>query len=95
MHEDDFTITGPDADVEQARLLISNTFEVQTQQIRPQDVGEEMLVLKRRFLVTDQGYRWEPDSKHAIRVLKELGLEIGQSKGSAVTGIRENVDTGK
>ncbi len=74
VHGDDFTITGPCADVEEARLLISSKFEVQTQQIRPQDVGEEMVVLNRRILVTEQGYSWEPDSKHAIRVFEGAGL---------------------
>jgi hypothetical protein len=95
VHGDDFTITGPDEGIEEARLLISNTFEVQTQQIRPQDIDDDMIVLNRRILVTELGYRWEPDSKHAMRVLRELGLEVGRSKGTVVTGVRESVEEEK
>ena len=57
VHGDDFTITGPDQGIEEARLLLSNRFEVKTQQLRPSDVGEEMIVLNRRILVTEDGYQ--------------------------------------
>jgi hypothetical protein len=92
VHGDEFTITGPDEGIEEARLLISNAFPVQTQQIRPQSTDDEMIVLNRRILVTEHGYRWEPDSKHALRVLRELGLEPGKSKGAVVTGARETAE---
>jgi len=95
VHGDDFTFTGPSRGVDEARVLLSNKFEVKTQQLNPGDIGEEMIILNRRVLVTEDGYQWEPDSKHALRVIKELGLDGEQAKGSAVTGARETPEEEK
>ncbi len=95
VHGDDFTLTGPSRGVDEARLILRNKFEVKTQQLRLEDVGEEMIILNRRILVAEDGYQWEPDSKHALRVLSELGLDKDRSKGSAVSGARETPEKEK
>ncbi len=88
IHGDDFTMTGPEEGLEEAEKMIRNTFEVKAQRLDCNKVGDEMVVLNRRIVVPEQGYAYEPDGKHSLKVLRELGLDEDGSKGSLVPGAK-------
>jgi len=92
VHGDDFTITGPDDGVDEIKKHISTTFEVKIQEVDPWKEGEELIVLNRRIAVTKDGYRYEPDGKHTLKVLRELGLDGDDAKGSLVTGVKTSTE---
>jgi len=92
VHGDDFTITGPDAGVLEIKKHICNTFGTKVQEISPGKVGQELIVLNRRIVVTSDGYKYEPDGKHTLKILRELGLDGGDCKGSLLTGAKAAVE---
>jgi len=88
VHGDDFTVTGPDDELDETEAMIRKTFDVKVQSIDPSQVGAEMIILNRRLLVTLDGYAYEPDGKHTQKILKELKLDDENAKGSVVTGVK-------
>ena len=71
---------------------IKKTFDVKVQNLDPDDVGAEMIILNRRVVVEREGYAYEPDGKHTNKVLRELGLDAAGTKGSQVTGAKVMAD---
>jgi len=64
VHGDDFTMTGPSSELTKTEEDIRKKFDVKVQNLDPDDVGAEMIVLNRRVVVTYKGYGYEPDGKH-------------------------------
>ncbi len=51
-----------------------------------------MVILNRRIVVGKEGYLYEPDGKHALKVLRELGLDGKDCKGSLMPGSKVKDD---
>jgi len=92
VHGDDFTMTGPDDDIDYTKKLLEKAFEIKVQQLCPDDVGGELIVLNRRVTATTTGFAFEPDGKHCLKVLEALGLNAAGTKASTVTGTKTKVE---
>ena len=80
VHGDDFVSTGSGAELRRLEAALERKFE-----IKPKTIGHyvgyrtEVKILNRVITVTQQGFRYQPDLRHAELVVSELGLESAKS----------------
>ena len=76
VHGDDFTSVGPEEDLAWLDEEFKRHFEVKSQILGPEKRHcQQIRVLNRILSWTDEGIVYEPDPRHAERVMAELGLE--------------------
>ena len=79
IHGDDFVTTGKRADVKWFKELLSKRFDIKTAVVgRQEGEDKEARILNRLIRVTDDGWEYEADQRHAELIIKTLGME--QSK---------------
>ena len=80
VHGDDFVSTSSGAELRWLEAALERKFEIKSKTIG-HDVGDrtEVKILNRVISVTQQGFRYEPDLRHAELVVSELGLENAKS----------------
>ena len=83
---DDFVSTSSRAELRWLEAALDRQFEIKSKTIG-HDVGDrtEVKILNRVISVTQQGFRYEPDLRHAEVVVSELGLENAKSVSSPWT----------
>ena len=80
IHGDDFVTVGPREGVSKFHTMLERRFEVKTKVIgsKPGEVTEGT-VLNRVIRVSEDGWEYEPDQRHAEIIVKTLGLR--EAKG--------------
>lgn len=76
VHGDDFTISGPEEDLNWLHSLFASTWDVTATLLGPESHHkQDMKVLNRCIRWTAQGIEYEADPRHRQAILKELELE--------------------
>ena len=80
VHGDDFVSTSSGAELRWLEAALERKFEIKSKTIG-HDVGDrtEVKILNRVISATQQGFRYEPNIRHAELVVSELGLENAKS----------------
>ena len=76
VHGDDFTVTGPEAELQWTSAEMTARYEIKTKFIRPSTPCEqEIRVLNRTLRWTDVGVEYEADQKHSELIIKSMEVE--------------------
>ena len=76
VHGDDFVTTGRRVDVKWFKELLSKRFDIKTAVVgRQEGEDKEARILNRLIRVTDDGWEYEADQRHAELIIKTLGME--------------------
>ena len=87
-HGDDFLITGALHDIKWTIATIGASFDIKSDILGPEEgCSREVKILNRTIRWTPTGIEYEPDSKHADLIIRDLKLEL--SKPVATPGISE------
>jgi len=80
LHGDDFASVGSREALRKFKTKMEQRFEIKTSVIGT-GLGEvqEARVLNRIIRITDRGWEYEPDQRHAEMIVEQLGLEETQS----------------
>jgi hypothetical protein len=90
VHGDDFTSVGSEEDLAWLDAEFKRSFEVKSQTLGPEARhSQQIRVLNRIISWTAEGIVYEPDPRHAERVMAELGLEAARAVTSP--GCREDI----
>ena len=85
VHGDDFTATGPEEDLQWFKKTMAALYEVKVSLLGPEEhMSQEVRILNRTLAWTADGVTYEPDSKHAELIIKEMQLTEGKSVSSPV-----------
>ena len=80
VHGDDFTITGPTADLKWMEKAMSDKYDIKSEYLGPEaGMESEIKILNRTLTWTKEEICYEADQRHADIVIKELGLEGSKS----------------
>ena len=91
VHGDDFTVTGPDAELQWLQQRLSDKYEIKTNFLGPeQHHQQEIRVLNRTIRWTQKGVEYEPDQRHAELLVREMGMET--SKPVATPGVADTAE---
>ena len=85
VHGDDFLSVADQDDLKWLGEVLRKRFEISTNVIGHEDEDEkQMKILNRIITVEPNGYTYEPDSRHAELIIKELGLKDAKAVSSPV-----------
>lgn len=88
VHGDDFVSTGPRSQLIWMEAELKKQFEIKTTRVSQHEEDQkEMRVLNRLIRVTDQGWEYEGDQRHADIVIEALSLK--EAKGVSRPGETE------
>ena len=77
VHGDDFVVAGHQSDLKWVRKEIEEKYEIKHGMMGPLETQEkEMTILNRKLTWGNCGIIYEADARHAVEVVKALGLEI-------------------
>ena len=80
VHGDDFITVADEMDLQWLRDIFASKFEITTEIIGPEENDKKQLKVLNRFVsVTESGYTYEPDTRHAEVLVRELGLEAAKT----------------
>ena len=80
VHGDDFVSTGAEEDLQWLRVVFETKFELSTDVIGPEEKDSKVVkVLNRIISVSEHGYTYEADARHAEIIIRDLGLS--EAKG--------------
>ena len=76
MHGDDFTVTGPTADLQWMHARMGENYEIKTHYLGPEsDMKDEIQILNRTLRWTKEGLTYEADQRHAEIVIKDMNMK--------------------
>ena len=79
VHGDDFTVTGPTADLQWMQIRMEQTYEIKAHHLGPESgMKDEIQILTRTLRWTKEGITCEadePDQRHAEIVIKEMNMK--------------------
>ena len=79
VHGDDFVSVGRREQIEEFEGWLKDRFEIKTKKVGMDcDLCREARVLNRIVRVTDRGWEYEADQRHAEMIVKEMGLELAK-----------------
>ena len=85
VHGDDFVSSGAGASLRWFKEKLEARFEIKSKIIGIQEEEEkEVRILNRIIRVTENGWEYEPDQRHADLIVRGLGLE--KAKGCVTPG---------
>ena len=86
VHGDDFTASGPDADLAWLKMKFVEKFECKVSILGPgAGQSREVCVLNRFMKWSKDGILYEPDPRHSELVVREFGLEGAKAAPAAGT----------
>ena len=94
VHGDDFTVVGSDEDLEWLKASMSKRYELKCDILGPgEHHTKEVRVLNRVIRWAQDGLEYEPDQRHAERIIEAMGMEKAKPVGAPY--IPEGVVDGK
>ena len=91
VHGDDFLTAGDDKELKWMKAKLEQEFDIKTKVLSGESSDEkEVTVLNRIIRWTSAGYEYEADARHAVLIIRSLGLELG--KGVVTPGTEAEKD---
>ena len=76
VHGDDFTVTGPTADLQWMQRRTEQKYEIKAHYLGPESgMEDEIQILNRTLRWTKEGITYEADQRHAEIVIKEMNMK--------------------
>ena len=89
MHGDDFTVTGPLADLQWIQRRMEEKYEIKTHYLGPgSGMTDEIQILNRTLRWTKEGITCEADQRHAEIVIQDM-LHEESKRGVFSSGARQ------
>ena len=82
---DDFTVTGPTADLQWMQRRMGKKYEIKTHYIGPESgMKDEIQILNRTLRWTEEGITYEADQRHSEIVIKEMNMKKAKAVSTLI-----------